>query len=189
MSDSKILDEIVKPFHIPDSHFGIFYEQDELASKINLSDPEQPQEIEHVHGFVRPWKDEDRNDVGSTVIIDEEKFEIILDCQQFTSEEISVYLDGDQGVLVEGHRVHKMEFGVLSVHRYFKRIYFVPTAFDCEDIKCKLSLDGIMMITIARRFPENTPYKKVAEVPVEHTGETVVNEINKRLQAIIIENE
>lgn len=82
-------------------------------------------------GYLRPWQRSptslQRQESGSTLNIDNEKFEVILDVQQFTPNEITVKVT-DKYVLVEGkHEEKQDEHGYVS--RQFSRRYMLPSEF------------------------------------------------------------
>lgn len=79
-------------------------------------------------GYLRPWQrttDLQKQDSGSTLNINEEKFEVILDVQQFSPNEISVKVT-DRFVIVEAkHEEKQDEHGYVS--RQFTRRYMLPS--------------------------------------------------------------
>lgn len=80
-------------------------------------------------GYLRPWQRSptslQKQESGSTLNIDKEKFEVILDVQQFTPSEITVKVT-DKFVLVEGkHEERQDEHGFVS--RQFSRRYMLPS--------------------------------------------------------------
>ncbi|XP_044752839.1 protein lethal(2)essential for life-like [Coccinella septempunctata] len=185
MPKKKFSVEKIRPIHIPDSQFGILYDPEELIRKIRLCEPDPSHNPELPHGYIRPWKDPDVKDAGSTVSMDEEKYEAILDVKQFSPEELTVSIDGVHVVSVEGDQKDKKDHGAL-VDRYFKRTFYVPPVFDCEKVQCTLSSDGIIIITIPRLEPVEYDEKKV--IPIVQTGESIRDEVIKRVEAIKKEN-
>lgn len=79
-------------------------------------------------GYLRPWQRTtglQKQDSGSTLNINEEKFEVILDVQQFSPNEISVKIT-DKFVVVEAkHEEKQDEHGFVS--RQFTRRYLLPS--------------------------------------------------------------
>jgi crystallin, alpha B len=65
--------------------------------------------------YYRPWSHNlARQDSGSTVNVEKDKFQIILDVQQFTPEEITVKTN-DKFIIVEGkHEEKQDEHGFVS---------------------------------------------------------------------------
>lgn len=105
-----------------DQHFGTGLKRDDLFSSAWTSSPSMLR-----HGYIRPWKRNNiqKQDSGSTLNVDSEKFEVILDVQQFLPEEINVKIV-DKFVVVEGkHEEKQDEHGFVS--RQFSRRYNLPS--------------------------------------------------------------
>lgn len=79
-------------------------------------------------GYLRPWQRCNslfKQDSGSTLNVNEDKFEIILDVQQFSPNEITVKVT-DKYIIVEGkHEEKQDEHGYIS--RQFTRRYLLPS--------------------------------------------------------------
>ncbi|KAL0099591.1 hypothetical protein PUN28_019780 [Cardiocondyla obscurior] len=101
----------------------------------------------------RPWRDVFESlerEIGgwATVERDADKFQVIVDVQQFTPEEIIVRTD-DKFVTVEArHHERKDKHGFVS--RQFIRRYLLPKGYDIGHVKPSLSSDGILTITAPR---------------------------------------
>ncbi|XP_029667506.1 protein lethal(2)essential for life-like [Formica exsecta] len=101
----------------------------------------------------RPWRDLFNNldhQVGGAAMVerDEDKYQVIVDVQQFTPEEITVRTD-DKYITVEGkHNDRKDRHGYVS--RQFVRRYLLPKGYDIGHVKPSLSSDGILTITAPR---------------------------------------
>ncbi|CAL1687888.1 unnamed protein product [Lasius platythorax] len=101
----------------------------------------------------RPWRDIFENldrQVGgaATVERDEDRYQVIVDVQQFTPEEITVRTD-DRCITVEGkHHDRKDRHGYVS--RQFVRRYLLPKGYDIGHVKPSLSSDGILTVTAPR---------------------------------------
>uniref|UniRef100_A0A0K8WH18 Protein lethal(2)essential for life n=1 Tax=Bactrocera latifrons TaxID=174628 RepID=A0A0K8WH18_BACLA len=107
-----------------DQHFGTGLRRDDLLSSVWNSRPTMLRS-----GYLRPWQRSptslQKQESGSTLNIDNEKFEVILDVQQFTPNEITVKVT-DKFVLVEGkHEERQDEHGFVS--RQFSRRYLLPS--------------------------------------------------------------
>lgn len=61
-------------------------------------------------GYIRPWRSNDlkRQGSGSTLNVDNDKFQVILDVQQFTPSEITVKTT-DKFIVVEGKHEEKAD--------------------------------------------------------------------------------
>ncbi|XP_050685348.1 protein lethal(2)essential for life-like [Leptidea sinapis] len=103
-------------------------------------------------------------DIGSTIKSDKDKFQINLDVQHFSPEEISVKTV-DNYIVVEGkHEEKKDEHGYVS--RQFKRRYQIPDGCKPETVESKLSSDGVLTILM----PKVSEGKDERVVPITHTG-------------------
>ncbi|XP_025075121.1 protein lethal(2)essential for life-like [Pogonomyrmex barbatus] len=116
-----------------------------------------------------PWRDMFENierEMGgsATVERDENKYEVIVDVQQFAPEEITVRTD-DKYITVEAkHHERKDKHGYVS--RQFVRRYLLPRGYDIGHVKPKLSSDGILTIT-APRLALPAPGERI--VPIQRT--------------------
>ncbi|XP_053667262.1 protein lethal(2)essential for life-like [Anopheles marshallii] len=155
-----------------DQHFGSGVRADDLLNAL-VSVPDrrlQPQCQQQTRRYNRPWHSScvaSKRDTGSTVNVTNDKFQISLDVQQFTPEEISVkYVDGS--VVVEGkHEEKQDEHGYIS--RHFVRRYMLPKGHSEADITSALSSDGILTIACPRKEIEQK--KPERSIPITHTGQ------------------
>lgn len=88
--------------------------------------------------------------VGGSAIVerDEDKYQVIVNVQQFAPEDITVRTD-DRCITVEGrHNDRKDWHGYVS--RQFIRRYVLPKGYDIGHVKPSLSSDGILTITAPR---------------------------------------
>lgn len=104
--------------------------------------------------YFRPWKDmmqELEHQVGGkTEAIErgQDKFQVIVDVQQFAPEEITVKTD-DKCITIEGkHEEKKDHHGYIS--RQFVRRYELPQGYDIGHVTPSLSSDGVLTITAPR---------------------------------------
>ncbi|XP_053688954.1 protein lethal(2)essential for life-like [Sabethes cyaneus] len=119
-----------------------------------------------------PWRNTSlasRQNSGSTVNVGRDKFQINVDVQQFSPNEISVKAVGNS-ILVEGkHEEKQDEHGYIS--RHFVRRYLLPDGHDPESIVSTLSSDGILTITAPKKaLPEP---EAARTIPITQTGEPV----------------
>ncbi|XP_075987033.1 protein lethal(2)essential for life-like [Anticarsia gemmatalis] len=115
--------------------------------------------------YYRPWRQARASrDVGSTIVCSKDKFQVNLDVQHFSPDEISVKTaDGD--VIVEGkHEEKKDEHGFVT--RSFTRRYELPENCDPANVESKLSSDGVLTITA----PKTLLSKNERIVPISQTG-------------------
>ncbi|XP_023933893.2 protein lethal(2)essential for life [Bicyclus anynana] len=172
-------DDWERPSKLMDQHFGMGLKRDELLSSLSSF----PSSSLFRNSYFRPWRASlARQESSSTINLTKEKFEVILDVQQFSPEEISVKASNNT-VLVEGkHEEKQDEHGFIS--RQFTRRYILPAGYDVTDIVSTLSSDGVLTITAPKRAPPNSGERvipitktgpaKQAETPVEQPREQTV---------------
>lgn len=92
-------------------------------------------------------------------------FQINLDVQHFTPEEIHVKVV-DHSIIVEGKHEEKLdEHGYVS--RSFTRRYVIPKNHNIDHVESKLSSDGVLTITV----PKHEAIEgNVRKIPITHTG-------------------
>lgn len=108
-----------------DQHFGTALRKNDLMSTFantHLSSPRT------AGSYYRPWGQSlAKQDSGSTINVEKNKYQIILDVQQFTPNEISVKI-AEKFIIVEGkHEEKEDEHGYVS--RHFTRKYMLPCKY------------------------------------------------------------
>ncbi|KAL0810059.1 hypothetical protein ABMA28_010877 [Loxostege sticticalis] len=149
-----------RPRHLFDQHFGLALTPDDLLSVVAA--PALTRE------YYRPWRHlaAAARDIGSSIKADKDKFQINLDVQHFSPEEISVKT-ADGYIVVEGkHEEKKDEHGYIS--RSFTRRYALPEGTQPDSVESRLSSDGVLTITAPRHVPE--AIKGERAVPITQTG-------------------
>lgn len=136
---------------------------------------------QHPLMYYRPWGEVFRKTEGggmSTVKADKEKFQVILDVQQFQPEEITVKVV-DKCVVVEGkHEEKQDEHG--SISRQFVRKYMIPEQCDIDQVSSNLSSDGVLSITAPRKDkPEPQAERTIA---IEKTGKPALREKEEKVE-------
>lgn len=137
--------DMSRPSRILDQHFGLGLDADDLLAPMTM-----PLEFRSLlrtpSGYYRPWRtSQQRHDAGSTVRLDGDEFQVNLDVQQFTPEEITVKACGENTITVEGkHDEKKDEHGFIS--RRFVRKYMLPKGIDANKAVSSLSSDGVLSI-------------------------------------------
>nr|AHE77382.1 small heat shock protein [Lissorhoptrus oryzophilus] len=150
------------PSRILDQHFGVGLRRDDLLESMR-NFPRRSRL------YNRPWDTSSvlkRADSGSTIQQDQGKFQVILDVQQFSPNEVTVKTSGNS-IIVEGKHDEKQdEHGFIS--RHFVRRYLLPTDHDIEQVVSSLSSDGILTVTAPKKSdkPKNTD----RVVPIQQTG-------------------
>ncbi|NP_001037038.1 heat shock protein 20.4 [Bombyx mori] len=149
-----------RPRRLLDQHFGLALTPDDLLSV--AAGPLLNRE------YYRPWRHlaAAARDVGSSIKVDKDKFQVNLDVQHFAPEEISVKT-ADGYIVVEGkHEEKKDEHGYIS--RQFVRRYALPEGAAPETVESRLSSDGVLTITAPRKVPDAV--KGERKVPIAQTG-------------------
>ncbi|XP_076224676.1 protein lethal(2)essential for life isoform X2 [Nomia melanderi] len=150
---------------IMDQHFGRALDRDDLVSRFSDLGFDRPARS-IFNRYYRPW----RNVVptrplasgSSTIQFDnKDNFQVILDVQQFSPEEITVKTAGNNVIIEAKHEERQDEHGFVS--RHFVRRYALPPSHDVINITSSLSSDGVLTITapkkilsISSRHRENT---------------------------------
>lgn len=153
-----LLDCELRPRRFRDQLFGLDLSPDDFLTDV-FDRPSR--------SYLRPWRNlaSLARDVGSTIKSDKDKFQVNLDVQHFSPEEISVKTT-DNYVVVEGkHEEKKDEHGYVS--RQFKRRYALPEGCNPELVESKLSSDGVLTITAPKHASEN---ENERIVPISQTG-------------------
>lgn len=117
--------------------------------------------------YYRPWRylESLTRDLGSTIKVDKDKFQINLDMQHFGQDEVNVKTENGYVVVEAKHEEKQDAHGYVS--RQFVRRYELPEGVDPEDVAANLSSDGILTIT-APRSEVHAP--GVRRVPISLTG-------------------
>lgn len=149
-----------RPRRLMDQDFGLGLTPDDLLTV--AAGPLLTRE------YYRPWRHmaAAARDLGSNIKSDADKFQINLDVQHFSPEEISVKtVDGF--VVVEGkHEEKQDQHGYVS--RQFVRRYALPEGTLPETVESRLSSDGVLTITAPKTVPE--AIKGERKVPIAQTG-------------------
>ncbi|ENN70711.1 protein lethal(2)essential for life isoform X2 [Dendroctonus ponderosae] len=153
-----------RPSRLLDQQFGLGLKRDDLLNSFRTF----PRSA-LTRNYVRPWSTSSvlqRQESGSTIQQDKDKFQVILDVQQFAPNEITVKTTGNS-IIVEGkHEEKQDEHGFIS--RHFVRRYVLPSDNDIEEVVSSLSSDGILTVTAPKKSdkPKNTD----RVVPIQQTG-------------------
>ncbi|XP_055533241.1 protein lethal(2)essential for life-like [Wyeomyia smithii] len=165
-------DTPLRTSRLMDQHFGSGLSADDLLTALT-SAAATAAALQHNHpraGYNRPWRNNSlasRQDSGSAVNLGGDKFQINLDVQQFSPNEISVKAT-DNSILVEGkHEEKQDEHGFIS--RHFVRRYVLPTGHDPNAIVSSLSSDGILTITAPKKALPKPEEPRM--IPITQTGQ------------------
>nr|XP_029716682.1 protein lethal(2)essential for life-like [Aedes albopictus] len=150
------------PLHssrILDQHFATGLLADDLFGAISTC----PRHNYRRHGYYRPWRTvQSQQDMGSFVDVNSERFQINLDIQQFTPDEITVRTVDDM-VVVEGkHEEKQDEHGYVS--RQFCRKYKLPNGYEPEDITSSISTDGVLTVTAPKKALPQKSEERIVQI-------------------------
>uniref|UniRef100_D3TRY7 Crystallin alpha B n=1 Tax=Glossina morsitans morsitans TaxID=37546 RepID=D3TRY7_GLOMM len=171
------LDFPMRTSRLLDQHFGTGLRRDDLMSSIWSSRPTLLRS-----GYLRPWQRTgtglQKLDSGSTLNVNDEKFEVILDVQQFSPNEITVKVT-DRSVVVEAkHEEKQDEHGYVS--RQFTRRYMLPNDVNPDNVTSSLSSDGLLTVTAPmKKLP---PPGSERVVPIAQTGPSSKEDNEKKVE-------
>nr|QPZ75079.1 small heat shock protein 20.0 [Hyphantria cunea] len=152
--------EFEHPRRLLDQHFGLGFTPDDLLTI--AASPLLNRE------YYRPWRHMTAatRDLGSSIKADKDKFQVNLDVQHFTPEEISVKT-ADGFIVIEGkHEEKKDQHGFIS--RQFTRRYALPEGCAPETVESRLSSDGVLIVTAPRKVPPAVEGER--QIPIMQTG-------------------
>ncbi len=157
-------DDFDRPSRLMDQHFGMGLTRDDLLHTLS---------VPSFRGYFRPWRNLMEQTGGvSKVQSDKDKFQVIIDVQQFRPEEITVKTV-DNSIIVEAkHEEKKDEHGYIS--RQFQRRYVLPEGHDIGNVQSSLSSDGVLTIT-APTLALPAPGEKI--IPIQHTAAPAVKSV------------
>ncbi|KAK0159033.1 hypothetical protein PV328_009965 [Microctonus aethiopoides] len=164
-------EDLNRPHRLVDQDFGLGFYPDQLLIPFE-------QRVRHPLNYYRPWGQQYReNNVGtSTITSDKDKFQVILDVQQFKPEEINVKVV-DNNVVVEGkHEEKKDEHGYIS--RHFVRKYLIPDQCDLSQVSSSLSSDGVLSITAPRKDVPMVENEK--KIEIKYVDKPAIAQISKK---------
>lgn len=96
-----------------------------------------------------------------------DQFQVSVDVQQFTHEEIIVKITGTNNIIIEAkHEEIEDEHG--SIYRHFVRRCILPDEYNIEEVKSILTKDGVVIITA----PKKSEKKNERVIPIQKTGKT-----------------
>lgn len=154
------------PHRLMDQNFGLGLTPDQLISSSRLEQYLQPRR--RIANYYRPWSELLRsNEAGcSTVHADKDKFQVVLDVQQFEPNEIDVKVSDKYVIVTAKHEEKRDEHGWVS--RQFTRKYLIPEQCDIDQVSSKLSSDGVLTITSPRKDQPKVENERV--VKIKRTG-------------------
>ncbi|GJQ65541.1 hypothetical protein Trydic_g7642 [Trypoxylus dichotomus] len=159
-----ILRDFARPLRLLDQQFGLGVSKDDFCLPYTIPpEPLSPSRMQ----YYRPWRTSAaERDIGSTINLVKHVFEINLDVQHFSPEEITVKVNDDGFIIVDASHAEKEdEHGFIS--RHFVRKYLLPNGANINQITSSLSSDGVLKIT-APRLDENIVPERI--IPIQQTG-------------------
>ncbi|KAH1011315.1 hypothetical protein HUJ04_000716 [Dendroctonus ponderosae] len=141
-----------------DQHFGSGLDPEDFQQPVN---PNRREITKTPAGYLRRWRSRDSsNDSGSTLVADKDKFQASLDVQQFSPEELTIKITGENVLTVEGkHEEKEDQHG--SIQRHFVRRYVLPSSYDISKIESKMSSDGVLIITAPSIAAKQVEHKTI----------------------------
>ncbi|XP_012215272.1 protein lethal(2)essential for life-like [Linepithema humile] len=178
-------EDLGRPHRLFDQDFGQGIHQNQLMHPTILEQFMQPYLDRRPRPqssvlYYRPWGEllRNREEGGtSTVQADKDKFQVILDVQQFKPEEIDVKVV-DKSVVVEAkHEEKKDEHGWIS--RQFVRKYLIPEQCDIDQVTSTLSSDGVLTINAPKK---NLESQNERSIKIEQTGKPALQNEEKKAE-------
>lgn len=174
------------PHQVYDQNFGLGIHSDQLTHPGVGRFAVQPRERRLCMSpmmYYRPWSEilRSKEEGGiSTVKADKDKFQVILDVQQFKPEEINVKVVDNFVVVEAKHEEKQDQHGWIS--RQFSRRYMIPGQCDIDQVSSSLSSDGILSITAPRKDKPKAQNER--EIKIEHTGKpaTIQEKVQEKVQ-------
>lgn len=169
-----------RPHRLLDQNFGLALSPEQLfqmPSRLQLY--MKPRERVPMN-YYRPWAELFRqsNSGSSTVEADKDKFQVVLDVQQFDPSEIDVKVVDKCVVVTAKHEEKRDEHGWIS--RQFVRKYLIPEQCDIDQVTSKLSSDGVLSITAPRKNQPKTENERT--IKIEHTGKPAIQAKSQKPQ-------
>ena len=156
----------VRPTRLRDQHFGMGLTPIEMMESF-ITPREISRMMHEPFGYIRPWRtNTSEGDSGSVVTMDKDKFQVNLDVQHFTPEEINVKVNADNEISIEGKHEEKQD-GHGYISRHFVRKYVLPKGHDAEKIEVKLSSDGVL--TIIAPKVKSDAIEEHRNIPIQQT--------------------
>ncbi|XP_029054767.1 protein lethal(2)essential for life-like [Osmia bicornis bicornis] len=162
-------EDLERPHRLLDQNFGLGLYPEQLLSPSRMDHYLPPRRRA---SYYRPWADLLRtNETGtSTVQADKDKFQVVLDVQQFEPNEIDVKVVDKYVMVSAKHEEKRDEHGWIS--RQFMRKYLIPEQCDVDQVQSKLSSDGVLTITAPRK--DQPKLENERTVKIEHTGKPAI---------------
>ncbi|KAF7385911.1 hypothetical protein HZH68_012763 [Vespula germanica] len=164
-------EDLDQPHRLMDQNFGLGLSPEQLLAIPNRMDILRQRE-RFPASYYRPWAELIRQkDNGSSIVnADKNKFQVVLDVQQFQPNELDVKVVDKFVVVTAKHEEKRDEHGWVS--RQFTRKYIIPEQCDIDQVTSKLSSDGVLTIIAPRK--EVPKIENERTIKIEHTGRPAV---------------
>lgn len=165
-------EDLERPHRLLDQNFGLALSPEQLLQVPNRLEVYMRPKERFPMSYYRPWAELLRHtDSGSsTVQADKDKFQVVLDVQQFEPNEIDVKVVDKCVVVTAKHEEKRDEHGWIS--RQFIRKYLIPEQCDIDQVSSKLSSDGVLTITAPRKDQPKSENERT--IKIEQTGKPAI---------------
>ncbi|XP_012169969.2 protein lethal(2)essential for life [Bombus terrestris] len=155
-----------RPHSLPHQNFGLGLYPEQLITPNRVGLCLQPRKRNAY--LSRPLAELfHNNDRGtSTIQADKDKFQVMLDVQQFEPNEIDVEVVDNFVIVTAKHEEKRDEHGWIS--REFVRKYLIPEQCDIDLVTLYLSADGVLSINVPRKEQKIVENERV--IKIEQTG-------------------
>lgn len=154
-----------RPVHLFNQHFGLRFDQSDFVIPFSLPRILNSLILPSSH-YKHCGSQYNQKGVVSEISVDETKFQVKLDVQNFVSKEITVKVTGENVITIEGTQEEKQnESGY--IFRQFVRKYLLPRGYDIQNVESKLSSDGILTVLAPRN---NIKFIEERVIPIQYSG-------------------
>ncbi|KAL2731271.1 hypothetical protein V1478_004816 [Vespula squamosa] len=162
-------ENLEQPHRLTDQSFGLGLNPEQLLAIPNRI---LRQKKNFPMNYYRPWAELIyQKDNGSSIVnADKDKFQVVLDVQQFQPNELDVKVLDKFVIVTAKHEEKRDEHGWVS--REFTRKYIIPEQCDIDQVTSKLSSDGVLTIIAPRK--EVPKIENERTIKIEHTGKPAV---------------
>ncbi|XP_050522054.1 alpha-crystallin A chain-like [Daktulosphaira vitifoliae] len=158
-----IVEQLSRPT-MYDQHFGMGIMDDDMMLPTMSMWPAYNSRVYHRPSAMWPTH---RSSGLSHIQNDHKNFKVNLDVQQFKPEEVSVKVDNNGYIVVQGeHEERSDEHGFVS--RQFTRRYKMPENVDPNTVMSQLSSDGVLSIMAPKKTSDKSGERPV---PIVHTNQ------------------
>ncbi|KAF7387275.1 hypothetical protein HZH68_012952 [Vespula germanica] len=164
-------ENLKRTHRLMDQNFGLELNSEQLLTISNRMDILRQME-RFPMSYYRPWIEliRQKDNGFSTVNADKDKFQVLLDVQQFQPNEIDVKVVDKFVIVTAKHKEKRDEHGWIS--RQFVRKYIIPEQCDIDQVTSKLCSNGILTVIVPRK--EVPKIENERPIKIEHTGRPTI---------------